>query len=140
MPSNAVIGVGTSFQRGNGASSEAFTPIAEIRSIDFAGLVREFFEVTTLDSVDGYREFKSGFRDGGTVTLVMNFTAATWIAFKADFDNDDQVNYRLVASDTAETQLDFAAFCTGIPITFVPDDAVISNVTIKVTGPIFLTT
>lgn len=139
MASNAVIGKGTRFLRGDGATSENFTPIAEIRNIDFGAVARQLFEVTTLDSEDGWREHKSGFRDGGDVTLTMNFTRTTWADFYEDFNNDEPVNYRLEASDGV-TVLDFAAYCSGVPISIPFDNAIVSNVTIRITGPLSLQT
>ena len=33
----------------------------------------DMIDVTSLDSCNGYREFIGGFRDGGTITMRMNF-------------------------------------------------------------------
>ena len=112
--SDAIAGVGTSFERGDGASSESFTAIAEINSITGPGMTRAFIDVTSLDSIGGYREFIGGFRDGGTVKLNMNFTRDGYEQMRLDFVSDDSVNYQIVLPDSGNTTLGFAAFGRAI--------------------------
>ena len=134
MPSNAIAGVGASFQRGDGASAETFTPIAEINSIEGPSMSREQIDVTSLDSTGGYREFIGGFRDGGTVTLNMNYTLNGYNQMLMDFEDEDSHNYRIVLPDASETTLEFAAFVMDLPLSIVPDDKVTVAVTLKVSG------
>lgn len=137
--SDAIAGVGTSFKRGDGASPEVFTAIAEVNSITGPSMTREFIDVTSLDSTGGYREFIGGFRDGGEVTLTMNFTRNGYEEMRLDFVSDDSVNYQIVLPDTGATTLDFAAFVTDLPLTITPDDKVTAEVTLKITGEVLLT-
>jgi predicted secreted protein len=67
----AVAGVGTKFQRWSGS---AYVSLAEVTSITGPTMTRDFIDVTSLDSTGGYREFITGFRDAGTISLNMNFT------------------------------------------------------------------
>ena len=117
--SDAIAGVGAAFKRGDGASPEVFTAIAEINSITGPSMTRETIDVTSLDSTGGYREYITGFRDGGEVTLVMNFTRDGWEAMRIDFTTDDTVNYQIVMPDTGATELNFAAYVTDLPILLV---------------------
>jgi len=139
MPSSAIAGVGTVFNRGDGASSEAFTSIAEVNSISGPTMSRDFIDVTSLDSTDGYREFIGGFRDGGQLTLNMNFTRDGFEQMRLDFEDDDSINYQIVLPDAGNTTLDFAAFVTDLPLTITPDDKVTVDVTMKITGHVTLT-
>jgi len=136
MASNAFSGVGTAFNRGDGSSAEAFVAIAEINSIGGPNLSRDVIDVTSLDSTGGYREFIAGFRDGGEVTLNMNFTLDGYDDLKADFDSDDTVNYQIVLADTGATTFDFAALVTALGVSVPMDDKVTCDVTLKISGAV----
>ncbi|KKL57641.1 hypothetical protein LCGC14_2233420, partial [marine sediment metagenome] len=88
--SDAKAGVGALFRRWSGSG---WVNIAEINSITGPGMTRDTIDVTSLDSTGGYREFKGGFRDGGTVQLAMNFIRASIDLMKADFESDDLQGY-----------------------------------------------
>ncbi len=132
MSSDAFAGVGTVFKRGAVA-------IAEITSISGPNLTRGTIDVTNLDSTNGYREFIAGFRDGGEVTLSMNFTMATWQDFKDDFDSDDAVTYSIVLGNTEENTFGFDAFITSLGMAVPFDDKVSSDVTLKIDGELTIT-
>lgn len=138
--SNAIAGVGTQFKRGDGASTEVFTAIAEVNSINGPGMSREQIDVTNLDSTGGYREFIGGFRDGGQVSLNMNFTLAGYNAMKDDFESDDAITYQIVLPDVGGTTIEFEAFVTDLPLNIQPDDKITCDVTLKVTGQVNITT
>lgn len=136
MTTAAIAGVGASFKRGNGGSPEAFAAIAEINSIGGPTMSRGQIDVTSLDSTGGYREFIAGFRDGGQVTLNMNFTRDGYIALLADFQSDAERNYQIVLPDTGSTTFDFAGLVMGIPLDIPLDNKITCVCTIKVTGAI----
>ena len=140
MASNAFSGVGTKFQRGDGASNEAFADIAEINSITGPNLVRDTIDVTSLDSTGGYREFIAGFRDGGELTLSMNFTPSGYFDLKDDFEDENTHNYKIVMGNTAETTFDITGLITALGVAVPLDDKVTCDVTIKITGEVTLTT
>jgi predicted secreted protein len=137
--SDAIAGVGTSFERESDTSSGSFNAIAEINSITGPGMTRAFIDVTSLDSTGGYREFIGGFRDGGNVTLNMNFTLDGYEQMRLDFTSADSINYQIVMNDAGNTTLSFAGFVTDLPLSITPDDKVTADVTIKVTGEVTLT-
>lgn len=138
--SNAIAGVGTSFKRSDMASSPVFTAIAEINSIDGPSMTRDTIDVTSLDSTGGYREFIGGFRDGGEISLEMNFTLAGYDDLKADYESDSARDYQIVLPDTGATTFGFSAIVTGIGIAIPTDDKITANVTLKVSGQVTLTT
>jgi len=131
--SNAIAGVGTKFRRWNGT---AWEDIAEITSITGPSMSRDTIDVTSLDSVGGYREFIAGFRDAGTVTLSMNFTRDTYDLMKGDFESDDLKNYEIILPDDEETSLEFEGLVTELPLTIPTDDKVTADVTIKISGQV----
>ena len=132
MPSNAIAGVGTLFRRYNG--TDAWVNLAEINSITGPNKSRETIDVTSLDSVGGYREFIASFRDGGTVQLAMNFTRATYELMNTDFESDATQTYEIVLPDSEKTSLEFIGLVTELPLSISTDDKVTADVTIKVTG------
>lgn len=129
--SDAIAGVGTLFRRWSGT---AWVNIAEVNSITGPNKTRETIDVTSLDSVGGYREFIASFRDGGTVQLTMNFTRATYDLMNDDFEDDTAQSYEIVLPDAENTTLEFNGLVTEVPLTISTDDKVTADVTIKVTG------
>jgi predicted secreted protein len=140
MASAAFAGVGTEFKRGNGAATQTFAAIAEVNSIKGPGLSAAFIDVTSLDSDGGYKEYIRGFRDGGEVTLNMNFTMAGFSALLDDYESADMVDYQIILSDTGHTTINFSGFVTDLPISVTPDDKVTCDCTIKVSGQVTITT
>jgi len=140
MTTGAISGVGTKFKRSDMTSSPAFTEIGEINTITGPSMSRTTIDVTTLDSTGGYREFITGFRDGGTVVLNMNFTRTTYEAMMTDFDSDDVVDYQLVLPDSAATTFNIAALVTELPLDVPTDDKITANVTLKISGQVTLET
>jgi predicted secreted protein len=133
MASNAVSGVGTVFNRWSGSDWEA---LAEVNSITGPTMTRSFIDVTSLDSIGGYREFITGFRDAGTISLKMNFTAVTYRAMKADFESVVAQNYEVVLPDETRLTLEFEGLVTEIPLSIPTDDKITADVTIKITGKV----
>lgn len=138
--SDAIAGVGSQFKRESDESSGTFHAIAEINSITGPGMTRDTIDVTSLDSTGGYREFITGFRDGGEVTLEMNFTLDGYNQMKDDFEVDDTHNYQIVLPDTGATTLEFAALVTSLPLSVPTDDKITISVILKVTGEVTLST
>jgi len=131
--SNAIAGVGTEFRRWDGTN---WVNIAEINSITGPGKSRDTIDVTSLDSTGGYREFIGGFRDGGTVTLPMNFTRSTYDLMNTDFESDDLQNYEIFLPDTEGTSFEFEALVTELGLAIPADDKITADVTLKVSGAI----
>lgn len=141
--SNAVAGVGTKLQRGNEDSSsgaaESFTDIAEVNSISGPTMSRGTIDVTSLDSTGGYREFITGFRDPGQVTLNMNFSLDTYDDFLSEFEGSVAKTYQIVLPDSGNTTIQFDALVTDLPLDIPLDDKITANVTLKLTGKPTLT-
>ena len=133
--SNAISGVGTKFRRWDGAN---WDNIAEINSITGPNKSRDTIDVTSLDSTGGYREFIGGFRDGGTVTLPMNFTRSTYEVMNTDFESAVLQNYEILLPDTEATSFEFVGLVTELGLGIPADDKVTADVTIKVSGQVVL--
>lgn len=132
MASNAFAGVGTIFKRNNVA-------VAEVNSIAGPNATRNQIDVTSLDSTGGYKEYIGGFRDGGEVSLNMNFTKVSYGQMQNDFEDDALQSYSVVLPDASATTLTFDAFVQNLGFAIPTDDKVTADVTLKVSGPVVLT-
>ncbi len=133
MTTSAFIGIGTSFERLEGST---WTAVSEITNINGPQVTRDTVEATTLDSTAGFREFISGLRDGGNVTLNMNFTAAGYDLLNGDLMTDTVQTYRVVLPDEVYT-FTFNAFVTELAMGDIsPDDRVQADCTLKITGEV----
>lgn len=133
MTSQAFAGVGTNIYR-QAPVGGAWAALAEVKNISGPGMSRETIDVTSLASVSGWREFVSGFRDGGEVTLSMNMTNATYDLLLQDFNADSPRNFKIVLPDDDQSTFSFSALVTSLPLNVQPDDAVTVDVTLKVSG------
>ena len=136
MASNAISGVGTKIYR---KAAGEWLPMAEVNSISGPGMSRETIDVTSLDSNAGYREFISGIRDAGTVSLSMNFTHDTYSQAKADFESDVANEYKIVVNNPTKTTLQFSGLVTELPLNVEVADKISADVTIKISGAVTLT-
>lgn len=132
---NAVAGVGTVFQRLN-PNTDTWEDIAEINSIEGPNEDRDIIDVTSLDTEGGYDEFITGFLEGGTLVLNMNFNRNGYEVMKQDFEIDLVRNYRIILPDDEDTTLEFEGLVIEIPITMEAENQLTADVTIQVSGEV----
>lgn len=129
---------GTKLYRGTSIASG--TAIAQVTNISGPGLSADTIDVTSHDSTGGYREFLQSLKDGGEISLDLNFdpTGATHKNASGGFLNDFQtgtaVNYTLAFSDAATTVWKFSGIPTGFEVEAPIDDKLAATATIKITG------
>jgi len=133
MSSLAVAGVGTEFRRWSGS---AWVAQAEIKQITGPSKTKDVIDVTSLDSTDKYREFITGFRNAGTVTMTLVFRRDTYDQMNEDYESDDLQNYEIVLPDAENTTLEFEGLVTELPLTIPPDEAITFDVTIQISGKV----
>jgi predicted secreted protein len=133
--STPVAGVGTKFLRWN-TTTEVWDAIAKVKSITGPSKSRAFIDVTSLDSTGGYREFITGFRDAGQLSLNMLYTRDGYELLDSDFASETSVWYQIQLPDIDATSLVFQGLITELPLTIPTDDAITNDVTIKITGPV----
>lgn len=128
---------GTLFKR-DSTGGGTFATIANVSDLSGPSRSREAIEVTAHDSPQQYREFVKGLKDGGEVTVTINYDpgAATHSALDADFEEDDLRNYQIVVlpGESDEHTWQFSALITSIGDEFPVDDRMEREVTFKISG------
>jgi len=130
---------GTQFGRVVGG---IFTPIANITNISGPSRSRETIDVTTHDSPDGYMQFIGGLRDGGEVSLGVDYhPTQTTHDPAADFASDLPLYHPIVPlpRTPAEHTWDFKGIITQIGDEFPYDDKMARSITVKISGKPMLT-
>lgn len=142
MSTDAKIGHGTLFQIQNiGDSPDNWDSIAEVVSVTPPSLTRDAIDATHSESPEKWREFIPGLRDGGEVTLEVNFIPGGLgtAAILATFNSDDRINARIQFPDSPVTTWQFTAFITAFNPEAPFDDKMSASVTFKLSGiPDFL--
>jgi predicted secreted protein len=133
---------GTQLKR-DSTGAGSFVTVANISDLSGPSRQRDAIEVTAHDSPDQYREFVKGLKDGGEITLTINYNPAetTHAALDADFEENDLRDYQVVLlpGTADEYTWDFSALITDIGDAFPVDDRMEREVTIKISGKPVLT-
>lgn len=131
-------GFGTLLKAGNGASSETFAAIAEVKSITGPSLSMETIEATHHQSPGNYRELLPSFLSAGTISLSVNFLPATaaQTVVTTDFAARTKRNFQLVFPDTSTTTWSFSGYYTGFTPTADVDGILTADIEITVTGAV----
>lgn len=114
MATAAKSGLGTLLKRGDGASPEVFTTIAEITDIDGPGMEQGVLDATSMDSSNVVEKITNQLIDYGEVTVELNFLPNTTghKNLVSDMNNRTNRNFTLTYTDSATWP--FSALVTGI--------------------------
>lgn len=139
MTSSATIGFGTLFKRGDGGGPEAFTTLAEVVSISGPSLSMDTVDVTHMESTGTYREFIPGLKDGGEVSVTLNFLPAdatqnATAGILKDYNDRVLRNFQIVFPDSGNTTWTIAGYVTAFEQETPLEDKMTAEVTIKVSG------
>lgn len=133
---------GTALHRGNGATPvEAFEIIADVTNISGPSMERETLDLTSHGSPEQWREFIGGIKDGGEVSLDLNYDPgeSTHNTLHEDFDDDLPRNFRIVFPDDVQTAWEVKLILTGLEPEYPFDDKMACSGTWKVSGKPHLT-
>lgn len=130
---------GVQLKIGDGAEPEVFTSIAKIHNLGGPGISKAALDVTSHDG-NGWKDFVGNLKDGGEVTLELNWdpsdpthNLATGVL--GSLVNESQpTNWQIVWPDTGSTQWDFAALVTGFEGGAPVEEKLTASVTLKVSG------
>ena len=137
MATSARIGYGTLFKSGNGASPEVFATLAEVTSITPPAMARDTVDATHEESPGAWREFIAGLKDGGEISLELNFVAggSASLALMNEFDLDGPQalkNRQILFPDGS--YFAFAAILTAFEPDAPLDDKMTASATYKISG------
>lgn len=101
MASSAFWAYGSKLQLGDGATSEAFTDIAEITDLKAFDMNRDVIDLTSHNSTGGYREKMGGLRDAGSLAIKANWlpnnaTQDETTGIVAKFNADVLNNWKII--------------------------------------------
>ena len=136
MTTSARIGHGTLFYLADVSSPTSYTPLAEVTNITPPELSRDAIDASHEESPNAWREFIAGMKDGGEVSLDLNFIPgnATTARIIATFSQDAAIDAKIVFPDSPATTWTFTAICTGFAPEAPIDDKMSASVTFKVSG------
>lgn len=126
---------GTSWAMHDGAST--YVDVAEVTSISVLDVSVDSIDVSSHDSASQWREFVSGMKDAGELSMEINYDpslhGAIWSALGT------QRNHRITLTDAGAATVAFAGFISGISADAPYDDKLSATVSIKVTGAVTIT-
>ncbi|MDX3550984.1 phage tail tube protein [Streptomyces europaeiscabiei] len=125
---------GIALKRGDGATpTEVFTAIAKVTNVGGPEIERETYDVTAHDSLDGWREFIGGLKDGGEVSIEVNYDPRVHDDLVADFEDTEPRNYKITFPNGIgewAVKLILTGFSQEAPV----DDKLSAELTFKVSG------
>ncbi len=126
---------GTTIGRGDAASPEVFSTIAQVTSITPVGQTRGLIDVTNLSSTA--REYKKAIKDGQEINLSIQYDPddSGHAGLRTDMDAETARNFEVTLTDSPAQTITFAALVTNWSITNIVIDGVYTlEVTLKPTG------
>lgn len=138
MTTGALAAYGVLLKVGNGATSETFTTVAEVRDIEGPELQLEAKEVTSHDS-GGWREYIGTLLSGGEVSFDLNFipsnaTQSYSAGLIKDMVDRTKRNFQIIFPTTSPTTWAFTALVTGFKPSSAVEDELTAEVTLQITG------
>ncbi|SFE54610.1 Phage tail tube protein [Actinopolyspora alba] len=124
-------GFGVIAELGDGAG--AYTPIANVTNVGGPETERETVDVTAHDSPGGWQEFRGGLKNGGEVSLELNYDPREHDTLLAEYDQDDPRPWRIVWPNSIG-YMTFGAIMTGFSPEAPTDDKLACEVTLQVSG------
>ena len=134
--SGAIWAKGTQFKRGNAATPEVFTAIAEIVTLSGPPLARDMEDVTNHDSTAGWEEALPTVLRSGSISLELNYqpAIATHAQLVDDLESGTAHNYQLIFSDVGLTTWTLRCFMESVSIEAPAAGKLACTVTLKITG------
>lgn len=112
-------------------SGSGYTAVAELTNIDVLDVSVDDLETTSHDSPGGWKEFIGGLKDGGALSMELNF------------DPDQHASVLALAGDThdmrilfpnGDDQVDFSGYVNAFTAGAPHDDKLTGSITVKVSG------
>jgi predicted secreted protein len=134
----AAAAVGSEFQLGDTASPTVYTKVAEVLSISGPEVTAEEIDVTSLDSANGYKEYITGLKDGGSVSLEANWIKSNTqqTSLRDLVDSGTTRWFRIVFADSPNTVAVFQGVVTTYSMAAEPTAQLKANFSVRISGQI----
>lgn len=133
--SQAFAGQASQLQMGDGAVSEAFSTLAEVKNIQRTGSKADQVDVTNMDSTGAYKEFLPTLLDAGEIAFTGNYIPAnvSQQTLQTLFNNRTKRNWKIVLPGGLGTW-SFAAYVVGFDFDLSHDKEATITCKLKITG------
>lgn len=125
---------GIALKRSDMATPTAtFTTIGNVTNVSGPEIERETYDVTAHDSANGWREFVGGLKDGGEVSIDVNYDPRKHDPLAGDFEDTTPRDYKLTFPGTLgewALKLVLTGFSQEAPV----DDKLAATLKFKVSG------
>lgn len=127
---------GVTLERGDGASPEVFTDVAEIISISGPSGSASVIDTSHLGST--FVEKLMGLPDEGQITFECNFKGGDTAqeGLRADRAARTLRNFQITLTDSPNTVLTFAAYVLSLPFSIATNDKITQSVTLEISGQV----
>jgi len=121
-----------------GGANDAFTTIAEVKSITGPNFSLETIDATHHQSPSGHREILPSFKSAGEVGFDLNFLpgVGTHQTLFTLWSNRTLRKYKIIYPDSGTTDWTFDAYVTGLSIGAPIDDILSASVTLMISGAV----
>ena len=128
-------GFGTQWAMDNNTAT--FTDVGECVSIDLLDVEVDSIDVSSHDSPSQWREFVAGMKDGGELSVEVNYDPAAHGALWAALGVEQ--GHRFTLPDAGAATITFDGFVSGLKAQAPYDDKLSATATIKVSGAVTIT-
>lgn len=115
-----------------------YTTIADVTNIDVLDVDVDTHDVSSHSSPSQWREFVAGMKDGGELSMEINYDPALHGTIWAEVGAASK-SHRITLPDAGAAVVDFDAIVTGFTAQAPYDDKLSATVTLKVTGAVTVT-
>jgi predicted secreted protein len=144
MASNAWWAYGSAFKVGNDGTPETFAKVAEVLDISGPNMSMETIDVSSQDSVNGWREYIAGWRDAGEISISANWIPAAATQDKttgilSKFLDNDTHNYQIVTASNGSSgtiTIGLTGIVTGFGVNLPLTEQGKVDFSIKLTGKV----
>jgi predicted secreted protein len=139
MANVAVAAINTFLKRGNAASPEVFSTVAQVRSIVGPGISGNVVDITTHSAADPWRTKIVTLLDAGDVSFDISFipteaSHSSTTGLLADFKARTLRNWQLVFPDSVSTTWLFSGYVTKFSNSEPVDGVLLASIVITITG------
>lgn len=126
---------GTSWAMHDGAST--YVDIGEVTNIDLLDIDVDDIDVSSHDSPGQWREFLGGMKDGGELSMEVNYDPAEHGTILSAVGTSR--DHRLTLPDAGAATIAFEGYVSGFSAQAPYDDKLSATITVKVSGAVTVT-